>query len=60
MSDQATALGPKFFVLGAYVQASWMMDSWKARGVNTLVEAPEGHDVPLDVVDLPSLNVHVA
>jgi hypothetical protein len=45
VSDQATALGPKFFVLGAFVQASWMMDTWKARGINTLVEAPQGHDV---------------
>ena len=45
MSDQATALGPKFFVLGAFSQASWMIDTWKARGVNTLVEAPQGHDV---------------
>jgi hypothetical protein len=45
MSDQATASGPKFFVLGAFVQSAWMMDSWKARGINTLVEAPEGHDV---------------
>jgi len=44
VSDQATALGPKFFVLGAFVQSVSMMDTWKARGVNTLVETPEGND----------------
>ncbi len=44
MSDQATALGPKFFVLGAFVQSASMMDTWKARGVNTLIETPQGND----------------
>lgn len=45
MSDQATDLGSKFFVLGTYVQGVEMMDTWKARGINTLVQAPDGHDI---------------
>jgi hypothetical protein len=45
MSDIATAAGPTFFVLGAYVQSIDQMATWKSRGVNTLVEVPEGHDV---------------
>jgi hypothetical protein len=45
MSDQGTELGPKFFVLGTYVQSAEMMDTWKARGINTVVQAPNGLDV---------------
>jgi hypothetical protein len=44
MSD-STPLGPKFFVLGTYVQADFTMPTWKARGINTLVEVPQGWDV---------------
>lgn len=45
MSDQGTAEGPKFFVLGAYVQSVGMMDTWAARGINTLVGAPDGTNI---------------
>jgi hypothetical protein len=31
-----------FFVLGAYVQDIAHMDDWQARGVNTMVQAPDG------------------
>jgi hypothetical protein len=41
----ATAAGPTFFVLGVWDQPAAMMSTWKARGVNTMVEVPEGHDV---------------
>ncbi len=44
MPALATLLGPTFFVLGVWVQPAEMMDSWKARGVNTVVEVPQGHD----------------
>jgi hypothetical protein len=42
--DPATALGPTFFVLGVWVSPIEQMDGWKARGVNTVVETPQGHD----------------
>jgi len=45
MIAHAAAVGPLIFVLGVWVQPAETMDVWKARGVNTLVEAPEGHDV---------------
>ena len=45
MSDHATAAGPTFFVLGVWTQSVDQMAAWKARGVNTLVEVPQGHDV---------------
>ncbi|MBS0360624.1 MAG: hypothetical protein JSR98_04535 [Proteobacteria bacterium] len=37
--------GPKVFVLGVWMQSTGQMDDWKARGVNTLVEVPQGNDV---------------
>ncbi|HEY3949386.1 hypothetical protein, partial [Phenylobacterium sp.] len=37
--------GPRFFVLGVWVQSVAQMDAWKARGVNTMVEVPQGHDI---------------
>jgi hypothetical protein len=40
----ATLLGPTFFVLGVWVSPVDQMDNWKARGVNTVVESPQGHD----------------
>ena len=40
-----TPHGPTTFVLGAWVQPVGSMDGWKARGINTLVEVPQGHDV---------------
>ncbi len=36
---------PTFFVLGAYVQDIGQMAAWQARGVNTMVQAPEGADI---------------
>jgi hypothetical protein len=45
MPDLATALGPTFFVIAVGVQPLEAMDNWKARGINTLVEIPEGHDM---------------
>jgi hypothetical protein len=36
--------GPTRFVLGVWVQPIGSMDAWKARGINTLVEVPQGHD----------------
>lgn len=41
----ATAAGPLFFVLGVFTQSADYMDLWKSRGVNTLVQAPQGHEV---------------
>jgi len=41
----STVGGPRFFVLGVWVQPVGLMETWKARGVNTVVQAPEGHDV---------------
>ena len=45
MFAQAAALGPLVFVLGVWVQPAETMDIWKARGVNTLVETPQGREV---------------
>jgi len=45
VSDQSTLLGPKFFVLGVWEQPGSTMAAWKARGVNTLVGAPQGQDI---------------
>jgi hypothetical protein len=36
--------GPMAFVLGVWTQPVGSMDAWKARGINTLVEVPQGHD----------------
>ena len=41
----ATTAGPLVFVLGVFTQPIEMMDTWKARGVNTMVQVPEGHDI---------------
>jgi len=38
------ARGPTVFVIGVWVQPIDGMDAWKARGINTLVEIPQGHD----------------
>ena len=40
----AAAHGPTTFVLGVWMQPVGSMDAWKARGVNTVVEIPQGHD----------------
>ena len=39
------APGPSVFVLGVWVQPIEMMDAWQARGINTMVEVPQGHEV---------------
>lgn len=44
VSGMATPAGPTFFVLGVWTQSADMMGVWKDRGVNTLVEVPEGHE----------------
>lgn len=38
--------GPTFFVVGVWSQPVETMDVWKARGINTLVQIPQGHDGP--------------
>jgi len=40
----AAPQGPTRFILGVWVQPVGSMDAWKARGINTLVEVPQGHD----------------
>lgn len=35
----------KFFVLGTYVQPPHMFATWKGRGINTLVEPPDGQNL---------------
>ncbi|MBS0363969.1 MAG: hypothetical protein JSR98_21560, partial [Proteobacteria bacterium] len=45
MSAQATAAGPKFFVLGVWQQPASLMGTWAARGINTMVATPQGQDV---------------
>lgn len=40
-----TPHGPKSFVLGVWVQPPEAMEGWKARGINTVVEVPQGHDL---------------
>jgi hypothetical protein len=44
-ADARSASGPTFFVLGAYVQPTEMMDTWKVRGINTLVAVPDGTNI---------------
>lgn len=40
-----TARGPKFFVIGTYIQPDFTMANWKSRGINTLVQQPDGHKI---------------
>jgi hypothetical protein len=37
--------GPKVFVLGVWAQPAELMGVWKGRGLNTVAEPPEGHDL---------------
>jgi hypothetical protein len=39
------ATTPPVFVLGVYVQDTAHMQLWKDRGINTMVEAPDGADI---------------
>lgn len=48
-----------FFPIGVFVQPTYNFDTWKARGINTVVEVPQGNDLEQWTVAAKSKGLHM-